>query len=404
MSDTLKVDLSTQAQAQAQPDAVDTTVVDVVADPIVEAPEPVVEKKPSKRFKKSNDDDIHKVDLASLNEPSAPSVEATEIIIDEPATGDAPQEVVSGDLVIDTDLVYSGYGDIVDEAADDTVEPVSNVDFDIPENVQALVQFMKETNGTIEDYIRLNSDYSNVDPETLLREYYKKTKPHLDNEEIEFLLEDNFSYDEAYDDEKSIRAKKLAAKEELAKAKKYLEDIKEQYYKEIKSNKKLLPEEKEAIEFYGKYKEQNVELEKSNQERASYFMNETKKIFTDFKGFEFNVGDRKVNFNVKNPKAVMDYQSNIENFVKEFLDDNSKIKDAAGYHKALFAAKNADTLASHFYEQGKADAIREITAKSKNIDMNPRGTHQPSGLSSESIKVRSLESSDNSRLRIKTNR
>ena len=402
MSDTVKVDLSTQAQVQ--PDVVDAQVADVVVDPVVTTPDPVVEKKQSKRFKKSNDADVHKVDLASFNEPAEPRMDAVDIIVDEPAKNDIVVDAVSDNLVIDTDLAYSGYGDTVDDAIDAVADTTPNIDFDIPENVQALVQFMKDTNGTLEDYVRLNSDYSKADPETLLREYYKKTKPHLDSEEIDFLLEDNFSYDEAYDDEKSIRGKKLAAKEELAKAKKYLEDIKEQYYKEIKSNKKLLPEEKEAIDFYSNYKEQNIELEKSNQDRASHFMNETKKIFTDFKGFEFNVGDKKVNFNVKNPKAVMDYQSNIENFVKEFLDGNSKIKDAAGYHKALFAAKNADTLAGHFYEQGKADAIREITEKSKNIDMNPRGTHQPSGINSEGLKVRSLESSDNSRLRIKTNR
>jgi hypothetical protein len=399
MSETLKVDLSTQVVDQQ------ATEVTPVADQAVDVVIPEENKKPSRRQKKQNSDDIHKVDLTAIDVATDASADVQ--VVDKPA-----EEVVivenaeNGDLVIDTDLTYAGFGESIDEIiADADVENnTANIDFELPENVQSLVKFMQDTNGTIEDYIRLNSDYSKVDPETLLKEYYKKTRPHLDAEEINFLLEDNFSYDEDYDDEKTIRSKKLAAKEELAKARKYLEDIKEQYYKEIKSNKKLLPEEKEAIDFYTKYKQENLELDKGNQERASYFMNETKKVFADFKGFEFNVGDKKVNFNVKNPKAVMDYQSNIENFVKEFLDDNSKIKDAKGYHKALFAAKNADTLANHFYEQGKADAIREITAKSKNIDMNPRGTHQPSGLTSDAIKVRSLESNDNSRLRIKTNR
>jgi hypothetical protein len=392
VADTVKVDLSTQNETVN----VDTPVVD----------EPPV-KKPQRQSRKALEPEVYKVDLRDYNE--APVLEDTKPIIDQPAQ---PNESVEDTIVVDevvdapvldTDDVYAGYG-LDDDASVPADSSTVEEDDDQPENVKDLIRFLKDTNGTVEDYVRLNSDYSNTSEDVLLKEYYKKTKPHLDNEEIDFLIEDSFSYDEDYDDPKDIRKKKLLAKEELSKARKYLEDIKKEYYKEIKSNAKLSTEQKEAIDFYNTYKENTKVAEENNRKNALHFNNETKKVFENFKGFEFNVGDQKFSYNVKNPKAVMDYQSDISNFVKEFLGDNNAIKDARGYHKALFAAKNADTLASHFYEQGKADAIREVTAKSKNIDMNPRGVHQNDGISSNGIKVRSLETADNSRLKIKINR
>ena len=85
----------------------------------------------------------------------------------------------------------------------------------LPENIEKLVLFMEETGGNIEDYVRLNADYSNIDNTQLIREYYKQTKPHLDHEDVSLLLED-FDFDEEVDEPKEIRKKKIAFKEEVA--------------------------------------------------------------------------------------------------------------------------------------------------------------------------------------------
>ena len=406
MSDTVKVDLS-QPLTNNDSDAIkvdlSTPVEPVIEQPQVVAPiEEQPKKKPLKQSRTSLESEVHKVDLRDNNINNEP--EAVEQVIDQPVqTVEAVDNATDNTPVLDTDDVYAGYG-LEEEPPTATESSKVQPDEDQPENIKDLIRFLKDTNGTVEDYVRLNSDYSNISEDVLLKEYYKKTKPHLDGEEIDFLIEDSFSYDEDYDDPKDVRKKKLLAKEELSKARKFLEDTKKEYYKEIKSNAKLSDEQKEAIDFYSTYKENTKVAEENNQKNALHFNNETKKVFNDFKGFEFNVGDQKFNYNVKNPKAVMDYQSDISNFIKEFLGEDNTMKNAKGYHKALFAAKNADTLANHFYEQGKADAIREVTAKSKNIDMNPRGVHQNDAISSNGIKVRSLEAVDSSRLKIKMNR
>lgn len=406
MSDTVKVDLS-QPLTNNDSDAIkvdlSTPVEPVIEQPQVVAPiEEQPKKKPLKQSRTSLESEVHKVDLRDNNINNEP--EAIEQVIDQPVqTVETVDNATDNTPILDTDDVYAGYG-LEEEPPAATESSKVQIDEDQPENIKDLIRFLKDTNGTVEDYVRLNSDYSNISEDVLLKEYYKKTKPHLDGEEIDFLIEDSFSYDEDYDDPKDVRKKKLLAKEELSKARKFLEDTKKEYYKEIKSNAKLSDEQKEAIDFYSTYKENTKVAEENNQKNALHFNNETKKVFNDFKGFEFNVGDQKFNYNVKNPKAVMDYQSDISNFIKEFLGEDNTMKNAKGYHKALFAAKNADTLANHFYEQGKADAIREVTAKSKNIDMNPRGVHQNDAISSNGIKVRSLEAVDSSRLKIKMNR
>ena len=113
----------------------------------------------------------------------------------------------------------------------------------LPDGVQKLVDFMEETGGDLNDYIKLNQDYSEMDNLTLLQEYYKQTKPHLDSSEIEFLMEDNFSYSEDIDDEKDIKRKKLALKEQVAGAKEHLDGLKSKYYEDIKNGSKLTSEQ-----------------------------------------------------------------------------------------------------------------------------------------------------------------
>ena len=270
----------------------------------------------------------------------------------------------------------------------------------IPENLQDLVKFMEETGGSLEDYVRLNADYSNIDNNTLLLEYYKTTKPHLNMEEINFLIEDNFQFDEEIDEPRDIKKKKLAFKEEIVKARKHLTGLKDQYYKEVKLGSKLTSEQKEAVEFYNTYKQEqatNSEIQKQQLER---FQKSTDSVFNNnFKGFDFNVGEKTYRYNIKDVQVVKEYQSDISNFVREFLDDKNMMQDAKGYHKALYAGKNIDKIVKHFYDQGKADAIKEASMNAKNIDMSPR-TAAPV-VDAGGRKFRVLSGDDSSSLKFK---
>ena len=266
----------------------------------------------------------------------------------------------------------------------------------LPENIDKLVAFMEETGGTVEDYVRLNADYTNVDNTSLIREYYKQTKPHLDSEDVSLLLED-FDYDEDIDEPKEIRKKKIAFKEEAAKAKDFLEGLKGKYYDEIKLRPGVTQEQQKALDFFNRYNEEQQTMT-SNRDA---FVNRTKDLFNDnFKGFDFKVGETKFRYGIKNPKNVAESQSNIDNFVKTFLNDKGEIGDMQGYHKALFAARNADTIAQHFYEQGKADAVKDVMAKSKNISTEPRQT-AAGEVFVNGIKVKAMSGVDSSKLKIK---
>ena len=266
----------------------------------------------------------------------------------------------------------------------------------LPENIEKVVDFMKETGGTLEDYVRLNADYSNVDNDTLLREYYKQAKSHLDSEEIKFMIEDNFSFDEEEDEEREIRKKKLAYKEEVAKAKKHLEGLKSKYYEEIKLRPGITQDQQKAMDFFNRYnEEQNVA-----QQQHEDFKSNTKNYFAnEFKGFDFNIGEKKFRYGVKNPDDVATKQSNITNTIKKFLNNDGSVKDVKGYHKAMYAAENADTIAKHFYEQGKSDATRELIAKSKNIKEDIRPTSGDVFVGG--LKVKAVSGIDSSKLRIK---
>ncbi len=268
---------------------------------------------------------------------------------------------------------------------------------ELPENVEKLVKFMKETGGTVEDYARLNADYSNVDNGLLLQEYYKKAKPHLNTEEVNFIIEDTFQYDEEVDDERDIKKKKLAYKEEIAKAKSFLEDLKKEYYAEIKLRPGVTQEQQKAMDFFNRYNEDK----QASEAKHERFVTETKSLLNnEFKGFDFKLGDKKFRYGIKDPSTVADNQSDISNFIKTFLNDKGEIQDARGYHKALYAAQNADTIANHFYEQGKTDAIKETMAKSKNINLEPRKTASGE-IFVGGLKVKAISGLDSSKLKIK---
>jgi len=264
----------------------------------------------------------------------------------------------------------------VEELVEETKEAIAESEEtgkSLPENVQKLVDFIEETGGDINDYVRLNQDYSQFDDMALLREYYKQTKKHLTDDEISFMMEDEFSYDEENDEERFVKKKKIALKEQVASAKAYLDGQKSKYYEEIKAGSRLTNEQQKAVNFFNRYNKESEENQKVVEQQTKTFKLKTDNVFNkNFKGFDYNVGDKKYRFNVKNTNEVKETQSDINNFVKKFLNKNSEMEDAAGYHKSLFTAMNADTVARHFYEQGKADALKESMAKSKNVDMNPR--------------------------------
>ena len=299
-----------------------------------------------------------------------------------------------------------------EEASTEQSEPSLEVGYNeqgevqvkVPGNLEKLVEFMNETGGTLEDYVSLNKDYTEVDNETVLIDYYRKTKPHLSGEEISFLMDDQFNYDEEVDDERDIKRKKLALKEQVANAKAYLDGQKSKYYEEIKAGSKLTKEQQEAINFFKDYNLKSEETKVLAEKQKSIFDKKTNEVFNDkFKGFEYNVGDKRYRFKVNNVDAVKQNQSDLNNFLGKFLGEDQTIKDAASYHKSLFTAMNADAIAKHFYEQGKADAVKESISKAKNVDMTPRSAHKE--YSSDGVKVKILgDDSSDFKFRIKKNK
>ena len=280
-------------------------------------------------------------------------------------------------------------------------QPVEQPEINVPEGVLELVNFMNETGGSMEDYIRLNKNYGDLDNKDLIKEYYSITKPHLTSDEANFLIEDNYSFDKEIDDPLDIKRKELAYKEEVAKAKQYLEGQKNQYYKEVKNTGGLSKEQQKAVDFFNRYNTEQHEIAQQQEKATNQFKLKTNEVFNqEFKGFDFNVDNKTFKYKLKDVDNVKNTQMDVMNVIGSYLDDNRTLKDGYGYHKALFAAKNADSIANHFYQLGKTEAVKEIAAESKNINMDPRQTS--SGVvESGGIKVRAISGDDSSKLRIK---
>jgi hypothetical protein len=362
-----------------------------------------VETVDESKFESAGNDDVIKVDLSKPPKPVEEN-EAKEDNADnggvvaesENAEPTQEQEKVQPETETqETPVLEEITEEEVEEQVEEAIAEAEATGKPLPENIQKLMDFMEETGGDLSDYVKLNQDYSKLDDQNLLHEYYKQTKPHLDNEEINFLMEDTFSYDEDMDDERDIRRKKLALKEQVASAKSHLDGQKSRYYEEIKAGSKLTEEQQKAINFFNRYNKESEVTNKAVDSNRKVFEQKTNNLFNDkFKGFEYNVGDKKYRFNVNNAEEVKNNQSNISNFTKKFLDKNSTLTDAKGYHKSLYTAMNADAVAKHFYEQGKADAMKNSIAKSKNVDMNPRQSHGKIEAGGLKFKVLGQDSSD----------
>lgn len=374
----------------------------------------IAEKEADVQKLSTNEDGDYTVDLGKKPEAEVVQeeqpAEPVEEKVEEPTQEEQKEEPVLEEVIEDekNNTEEEGVDGSV-ETPDTTPEPeevlqeekTPEPEVNLPENIQELVKFMEETGGTLEDYVRLSADYSNVDENTLLREYYKQTKPHLSYDEVSFLLDDQFSFDAEIDEERDIKRKKLALKEEVANANKFLNETKDKYYKEVKLGSKLAPEQQKAIEFFDRYNKEQQSAEELLQQQTKHFKQETGKVFSEeFKGFNFNVGDKKYRFNVKDVNKVKETQSDLLNVFNKYVGDNKMLQDAGGYHKALFAASNPDKIANHFYEQGKADAIKQMSAEAKNINMDPRKTS--SGyVEASGLKVKAISGDDNSKLKFK---
>tara|TARA_S200002703_G_scaffold153224_1_gene154530 strand:+ start:967 stop:2133 length:1167 start_codon:yes stop_codon:yes gene_type:complete len=270
----------------------------------------------------------------------------------------------------------------------------------LPEDVANFMKYRQETGRSFEDYARLQQDWNSVDDTNVLREYYKQEKPHLDAEEIDYLINEEFSFDSELDEEKDIKKKKIAYKEELYKARNYFEGIKEKYKAPLESREAEIPENyKEAFNFYNKYQEELDQESATQKDRSRIFQEKTNALFNDeFKGFEFKVGDKKQVFKPNDVSKVKENQLDINNFFSKHLDEKGIVKDAASYHKALFAATNADDLFKFAYEQGQADATEGLVKETKNIDMSVR-SNTPTDTGG--TKFRAVDSGDNFSFKIK---
>ena len=373
-------------------------------------------KKP-KNLGKVNEPTVAKVDMAKVEEKQQ---EATEEVAKVDLSDDKKEEVVEEvketvedvkeeetpviEEIVDEETSDEETVEEVKEQVEEAVQEAQQTGEPLPENIQKVVDFINETGGSLDDYVSLNKDYSSFDNEALLREYYKQTKPHLSSEEINFMLEDQFSYDENTEDERDIKRKKLALKEQVANAKSHLDGLKSKYYEEIKAGSKLLPEQQKAIDFFNRYNKEAEQNQKLLDRQQNIFNKKTNEVFNEkFKGFEFNVGEKKYRFNVKNADEVKQQQSSIDNFVSKFLGKDNTIDNAKDYHKSLFTAMNPDAVARHFYEQGKADAMKNSVAKAKNVDMNPRQSHGTIEAGGVKVKVLGDNSSD-FKFKIKNNK
>ena len=276
---------------------------------------------------------------------------------------------------------------------------------EVPEEVVNYLNYKKETGRGLEDFIRLNKDVNSMDEDQLLFEFWKQQKPHLDSDDVDFELSERFAYDEEVDEAPVIRKRKIAKKEELAKAKEYFNNLKETYKTKVESTQDFIPaEELEDFKAYKTSKKETQQTLTEQNKRSEYFSQKTNELFNDnFEGFEFKLNDKVMKYKPTDSNKLKESQADINNFISKHLSEEGYLKDAASYHKSLSLAMHPDSFAKFFYEQGKSDAVNDITKESKNIDMNGiRNATQ--SVSSGGFKVTAVSSSSGSGLRIKSNK
>jgi hypothetical protein len=358
------------------------------------------------KVNKKEETEVAKVDL-SKKEEEQPKEEVKEEVKEEPVEEvkeeEKTEEIVEETPVVEeiTEIEVEEKVEELQEEVEEAVQEAQETGEPLPENIQKVVEFINETGGTLNDYVRLNQDYTNMDDNELLNEYFKQTKPHLTDEERLFVMEDLYSYDEEIDDPKDIKRKKLALKEQVANAKSHLDGQKSKYYAEVKAGSRLSPEQQKAVDFFNRYNEDAKAVEKNK----SIFEKKSNEVFNnEFKGFEYKVGEKRFRLNIKDADKVKNNQMNINNFVSKFTNkDTQAVEDAKGYHKSIFTAMNPDLVANHFYQQGKADAIKESMASAKNVDMSARQTNS-NVIQTGGMKVRAISGNSSNDFKVKIGR
>ena len=269
-------------------------------------------------------------------------------------------------------------------------EKEANVD--LPEDVSAYFKYKQETGRGIEDFYNLQKNFEEMEDDVVLANYYSSTEEGLDEIDIQDIIEDKFSFDEDLDEPREIKKVKLAKKRELAKAKRFLNEQKDKYNIPLESSGGGLSEEQEKnLNAYRSSLEESKSLEEVNRKKADFFIDKTNDVFNNnFKGFDFNVSDNNLTYKPGTAEELKNVQSNVGNFIGKYLDESGLIKDAVGYHKALSVAMNPDKFAQYFYDQGVANAVDNVSRKSKNINMDMR--QQSQTVSKDGMKIRPVSS------------
>ena len=383
-------------------------VVEKQPEEVVENEEPTIKAKIVEDTPMTNDDaDVIKVNLDKPAEEATTEETKEEVVETEDSKVETKEEEVDEQPVLEeitdeeeTTEEQDSATEEVETKEEEIKETTPNME--LPENIEKVVNFMNDTGGTLEDYVRLNVDYGKLDDNSLLTEYYKQTKPHLNSEEVSFLLEDRFKYDEEVDEVRDIKRKKLAYKEAVAEAKQHLEGLKGKYYQEVKLGSRLAPEQQKAIDFFNRYNKEQEQVKELSVKQQQHFNKETNKVFNEsFKGFDFQVGNKKYRYNVKDVSQTKDAQSDVISVFSKFVDKQNMLQNAKDYHKSLFAARNADAIANHFYEQGKADAIKQMTSEAKNINLNKPTSDGVIDTGKAKVRVISGDNSSSPRFRLK---
>jgi len=273
---------------------------------------------------------------------------------------------------------------------------------ELPEDVASFLKYKKETGRGFDDFLKLRKDYDSIDSEDLLKDYLLSTQEGLDSDDVDVMLDD-YRYDEDIDDESSIKKIKIARKKVVAEAKKYFNTQKEKYKMPLESSGlSISNEEKEQYELYKQYLSEAKTAEEQGDHKRNWFNQKTNEVFSnEFKGFEFNVNDKKISFSPGDTAELKKLQSNPTNFINRFLDDKGLINDAAGYHRSLAVAMNPEKFAKFFYEQGMSDATEDVMRKTKNINMSERRAPEVSK-STEGMQVRAVNPDSGRNLKIRS--
>lgn len=383
MSDeTIKVDLSPKVESTEKEQSTDV-------DFKVDLSKPPVEKK--EEDKKTEEEPVvenskeestsEKTEAPKLSEPNEKEEDKVK---DKKQT---KEEILSSYL---TDKYQLDIKSLEDVLSNKDKKQVNN----LPEEVEKYLEYNKETKRGLKDYINLQQDFDEVNQNDLLVQYYKETNPGLNDEDVSFLIEQKFEFNDSVDTDSEKKVKELDKKKELFKAKQYFNNLKEKYKAPLESSDENVPAEyKEAFSNYNKYQEESKKNKEIQDNQRAIFDEKTRKLFNnEFKGFEFNVGEKNLVFNPKDPKDVMEKNSNLNNFISKHIDDKGSLKSASEYHRAMDIAMNPEKYAKFFYEQGKSDAVNEVVKDGKNVNMDVRGKVDSS---TPGTKFKVLQDSDN---------